>query len=221
MSPLPVETFPSLSEIPSCRHVFINRIPGLAVNVEREAALERLKLPHSSIREQLGFASPVTAEQIHGKGIAVVDESTRGAVAGVDGLITSCADVCLGIYVADCSAVYLVDPEKSCIGLVHSGKKGTDLGIVPEAIAMMHSRFGSEPGDIVVQISPCIRPPHYEVDFSAGIMAQCRESGVKKIHDSGICTASDLERYYSYRAELGKTGRMLALICLNGAILAG
>jgi polyphenol oxidase len=30
-----------------------------------------------------------------------------------------------------------------------------------------------------------------------------------------VCTACDLHRYYSYRAEKGKTGRMLALIGLN------
>jgi copper oxidase (laccase) domain-containing protein len=35
---------------------------------------------------------------------------------------------------------------------------------------------------------------------------------VKEIRDSGVCTACDLDHYYSYRAEKGKTGRMLALI---------
>jgi hypothetical protein len=33
-----------------------------------------------------------------------------------------------------------------------------------------------------------------------------------------VCTACDLARYYSYRAEKGKTGRMLALLGLNPAI---
>jgi len=66
-----------------------------------------------------------------------------------------------------------------------------------------------------VQLSPCIRPPHYEVDFAAEIVRQCRASGVKTIHDSGVCTACDLKRYYSYRAEKGKTGRMLALLGLE------
>jgi copper oxidase (laccase) domain-containing protein len=30
--------------------------------------------------------------------------------------------------------------------------------------------------------------------------------------DCGLNTASDLSRFYSYRKELGKTGRMMALI---------
>jgi len=79
----------------------------------------------------------------------------------------------------------------------------------------MVESFGSEPAELIVQLSPCIRPPHYEVDFAAEIVHHCRALGVKEIHDSGVCTACDLGRYYSYRAEQGKTGRMLALIGLN------
>jgi copper oxidase (laccase) domain-containing protein len=79
----------------------------------------------------------------------------------------------------------------------------------------MRRHFGSNPRDLVVQLSPCIRPPHYEIDFAAEIVSQCRAAGVMEIHDSGVCTACDLHRYYSYRAEKGKTGRMLALIGLE------
>ena len=113
---------------------------------------------------------------------------------------------------ADCCAVYIVDPKTPAIGLAHSGRKGTELGVVPNAIREMIDRFSSDPADMIVQLSPCIRPPHYEVDFAAEIISQCHALGVKEIHDSDTCTACDLKRYYSYRAEKGKTGRMLALI---------
>ncbi|HWX18214.1 MAG TPA: polyphenol oxidase family protein [Chthoniobacterales bacterium] len=134
--------------------------------------------------------------------------------AGCDGIITNQREVVLGIHVADCCAVYIVDPEKPAIGLVHSGKKGTELGVVTNAIAQMKAHFGSNPADLVVQLSPCVRPPHYEVDFAAKIIGQCRAQGVKQIHDSGVCTACHPDLYYSYRAEKGKTGRMLALLAL-------
>ena len=212
---MPVETFPALDEVAFCRHAFIGRIPDLDVNVERAAVLERLAPHHAIIRRKLGFAPPVTAEQVHGTGIAVVNEQTIGPVPGVDGLLTDSPGVCLGIYVADCCAVYLLDTVQHCIGLIHSGKKGTELGIVPAAIETMRARFASAPEDLAVQISPCIRPPFYEVDIAADIAAQCRATGVRRIHDSGACTAADLRRYYSYRVERGKTGRMLALFGLN------
>ena len=129
-------------------------------------------------------------------------------------MITNQRRVALGIHVADCCAVYIVDPQRPAIGLIHSGKKGTALGIVAKAIEQMGKAFASTPAELIVQLSPCIRPPHYEIDFAGDVVKQCRAAGVKQIHDGGACTACDLERYYSYRAEKGKTGRMLALLAL-------
>ncbi len=165
----------------------------------------------------LGEKFFATAEQVHGNKVAVIDAPMPGdrCHAGADGLVTNQPDVLLGIYVADCGAVYLVDPVRRCLGLVHSGKKGTELAIVERAIRAMEENFGSDPRDLVVQLSPCIRPPHYEIDFAAEIVRQARRAGVAQVHDSGLCTASDLARYYSYRAEKARTGRMLALLALG------
>jgi copper oxidase (laccase) domain-containing protein len=46
------------------------------------------------------------------------------------------------------------------------------------------------------------------------IRADAERAGVPadRIRDDGICTASDLGRFYSYRMEKGRTGRMLALL---------
>jgi polyphenol oxidase len=226
---LPFEQFPALSTIGICRHVFIQRIPGIDVSHDKAEVLERLDAAHREIRNATGFGNwPLfTAEQIHGNKIAVVARAIASAVlSGVDGrefpacdsIITNQRSVALGIYVADCCAVYVVDPKTPAIGLVHSGRKGTELGVVTNAIRQMIERFGSDPGNMIVQLSPCIRPPHYEIDFAAEISRQCRTLGVRHIHDSGACTACDLGRYYSYRAEKGKTGRMLAVLALDPTI---
>ena len=98
---------------------------------------------------------------------------------------------------------------------MHSGKKGTELGIATNAIQLMEQRFGSRAADLVVQLSPCIRPPHYEIDFAAEIVRSVRARGVEQVHDCATCTACDLERYYSYRVEKGRTGRMLALLAMR------
>src|SRR5206468_3796078 len=59
----------------------------------------------------------------------------------------------------------------------------------------------------------------YVADCCAAVITRtCRSLSVKQIHDYGICTACDFGSYYSYRAEKGKTGRMLALIGLNPTI---
>jgi copper oxidase (laccase) domain-containing protein len=54
--------------------------------------------------------------------------------------------------------------------------------------------------------------PEYDVDFAATIRQQAIEAEIGEFYDSQICTASDLSSYYSYRKELGRTGRMMALI---------
>ena len=222
MVDVPFEQFPALSAIGICRHAFAQRIPGINVSHDKAEVLKRLDAAHREIRNAIGIGDWLlfTAQQIHGNKIAIVDAPmTSGKeFAACDGIITNQRGIVLGVYVADCCAVYIVDSKTPAIGLVHSGRKGTDLGVVPNAITQMSDRFGSDSANIIVQLSPCIRPPHYEVDFTAEIVSQCRALGVQEIHDSGVCTACDLKRYYSYRAEKGKTGRMLAVFGLNPTI---
>ena len=217
-SVLPIETFPALERV-GCHHGFVGRVPGIELSHDKAVVLENLDKVHRRARQILGLGGRkfITVHQVHGDKIARVDSvpATDRCFERCDALITNQRDVCLGIYVADCCAVYLVDRDARAIGLVHSGKKGTALGVVRSAIESMRQEFGIEPGDLIVQLSPCIRPPHYEIDFAAEIVRQCRDAGVEEIFDSGICTACDLERYYSYRAEKGRTGRMLALLGLE------
>ena len=214
-----LERFPSLTAISSVRHAFIARIPGIDVSADKAEALRRLDAIHREYRNELeiGDWPLLTAQQVHGDRIVVIDRpvGSDNKFEGYDGFITNRQKIALGIHVADCCAVYIVDPKTPVVGLVHSGKKGTELGIAAKAIELMQERFGSVPADLVVELSPCIRPPHYEVDFAATIIAQCRAARVKNIHDSGVCTACDVDRYYSYRLEKGKTGRMLALLGLK------
>ncbi len=213
----PAEFFPALSALEKVRHAFLQRVPGLEVKVDRDEALVRLAALHEQTRATLGFAGMplITATQVHGRAVAKVEAATAVPVQNVDALITNQPGVCLGIYVADCCAIYFVDPVRRAIGLAHSGRKGTELQITTAVIEALHEQFGSEPRDLVVQLSPCIRPPHYEVDFAAEIVRQAQAAGVVQVKDCGICTACDLERYYSYRLEKGKTGRLLALLALT------
>jgi copper oxidase (laccase) domain-containing protein len=216
-SDLPLDRFEALAQLP-VRHGFIRRVPGVALSNDKAVVLANLDEVHRRARRDLGLERRIfaTAQQVHGNKIAVIDSPLVHAhcFEGCDGLITNQPNVCLGIYVADCCAVYFVDRKGRAIGLVHSGKKGSALGIVRNAIGLLRDYFGVNGADLIAPLSPCIRPPHYEIDFAAQIIEQCRDAGVEEIHDSGICTACDLDRYYSYRAEKGRTGRMLALLGL-------
>jgi copper oxidase (laccase) domain-containing protein len=209
-------TFPLLSALPGVAHRFTLRHPSIPVDAERAEVVERLWGWHREQAQEMGFApsSFCTAEQVHGKGVAVIDEATRAPIPQVDGIITNKPGLLIGIYVADCGAIYLADPVTGALGVLHSGKKGSELGIVAEGLRLMKEQFGTRPADVWVQLGPCIRPPAYEVDFPQQIRESCLAAGVLPEHyaDCGLCTASDLTRYYSYRQEKGRTGRMLALL---------
>ena len=213
------EIFPVLDATGVSMSAFIRRIPGIDVSHDKAEALRRLDTVHRAIRTGLGLGDwpLVTAEQVHGNAVSVIDQpiTAEKVFEGCDGMITNQRRVALGIYVADCCAVYLVDPVRPAVGLVHSGKKGSQLDIAGVALDQMRARFGSRMQDMIVQLSPCIRPPHYEIDFAAQIIEQCRSRGVTRMSDRGVCTACDLDLYYSYRAEKGRTGRMLALLGLK------
>jgi hypothetical protein len=215
MPDCPFETFPALSALPVV-HAFTGRVPGIDVRIDRTAALERLAEHHAEIRQHIGAGDRqlFTAEQVHGAHVATVLAGDSTHVQGADALITDDPSACLGIYVADCGPVWLADPVRRAIGCIHSGKKGTQLGIVTAAIEAMEKNYGCVRSDIVAQLGPCIRPPNYEIDFAADIIRQCREAGLISVHDCGRCTAADSGSYYSYRREKGQTGRMLALLAL-------
>lgn len=211
-----------INRVPGIRAGWIGRLAGIETSTDRDETLGRLRPLHESrVRADFGKERWSRAEQVHGSGVAVVPgDGSRlklsgdglPVVSGVDGLVTNTPGEVLGIYVADCGAIWLADRGTGAVGLLHSGKKGTELNILGEGIALMGREFGTRPEDLVVVLGPCIRPPHYEIDFAAEIARQAIQAGVGEFHDLGEDTAADLEKYYSYRIEKGNTGRMLALI---------
>lgn len=218
------EAFPFLDplrKLAGVRADWIGRVEGVDTDADRDEVLRRLREIHEA-RVRAGFGGAGhwwRAEQIHGTAVAVVPGPATTlagdglpVVPGVDGLVTATPGEVLGIYVADCGPIWLADRGSGAVGLLHSGKKGTEGGILGEGIRVMGERFGTRPVDLVVVLGPCIRPPHYEIDFAADIARQAAQAGVGEFHDAGTDTACDLAANYSYRIEKGRTGRMLALI---------
>ena len=193
---------------------FVERIPEIPTSTNKEETLSKL-LPHHALAAlRMGYSSTHLAEQVHGSKIITVTPETPMISDGADGFTSNTPGTLLGIHVADCGAVYLIDQRTKAIALLHSGKKGTEANITGQAIERMTQEFGTNPADLVAVLAPCIRPPHYEIDFASTIREQALVAGISEenYHDQKLCTASNLERYYSYRVEKGNTGRMLALL---------
>ncbi len=206
-----------INAIPGNFARFITRVPGIELTTDRAAVIAALTPEHERVLNEAGIEPKMLrrAQQVHGNKVALVgDIGCSYPVEGVDGLFCAGkADSCLGIYVADCAAVWIYDTATGSRGLVHSGKLGTQQNIVGELLTAMRKILGVQPANCIAVISPCIRPPHYEVDIPTTIAGQLAAAGLhaENIIDSGLDTAADLDTFYSYRVEKGRTGRMLAL----------
>ncbi|MDZ4816818.1 MAG: polyphenol oxidase family protein [Verrucomicrobiota bacterium] len=209
--------FKELQAIHCINHLLTRRISDIDVQGERDVVLERLAETHRRCLEKAGMpaAKLVRANQVHGHNSVIVAEPQILPVPHTDGLITRTRGLPLGIYVADCCPVYIVDPVQPAIALVHAGRKGMEQEIVGKTVDTMKTAFGSNPADMSVFLGPCIHGDHYEVDIPQKLIAQCHALGITKVTDSGKCTACLPSDYYSYRMEKGKTGRMLAVLMLN------
>jgi YfiH family protein len=162
-----------------------------------------------------------------------------------DGILTDKPKITLLMRFADCVPIMLYDPRKHVAGLVHAGWQGTVKKIVARAVEKMQESFQCVPKDIHAGIGPSIGPDHYEIQKDVierfqGIFGKeetdsfvslneqkltldlwkanefiLRKAGVENIEISGLCTACDLTRWYSHRAENGITGRFGAVIGLK------
>lgn len=167
-------------------------------------------------------------------------ESMEDAIANCDALITDQKNVVLSVLTADCVPVLLYDRKKEVIAAVHAGWKGTKAKIVAKTVQKMVDRFGSDAKDIIAGIAPSIGACCYEVgedvaghfvDYPQALekkgakymldlpkinQEQLLHAGVLESHVavSHICTACEVDRFFSYRQEEGCSGRFMSMIVL-------
>lgn len=111
-------------------------------------------------------------DQMHTSHVHVVSENDLGIKwprrlplhrRYVDGVVTDIPDVLLTAYGGDCPPVYLADPVRKAVGLVHAGRKGT-LGRIPSvAVGRMVISFGCDPKDMYAVIGPGVCMDCYEM----------------------------------------------------------
>lgn len=196
------------------------------------------------------FESLFDVWQVHGTEVvcAQAPRSPDHAHMRADAILTDRPGVTLFMRFADCVPVFLFDPLKKVVGLVHAGWLGTVKQTAASAVQAMQACYGCRPGDILAGIGPSIGAHHYEVgpdvvaqvqtafgveasallsssngasqegrallDLWAANRLVLERSGVRHIEISGICTACDMEDWYSHRGEKGQTGRFGTLIAL-------
>jgi purine-nucleoside/S-methyl-5'-thioadenosine phosphorylase / adenosine deaminase len=164
------------------------------------------------VREQAGVERLAQGRQVHGSRVVV---DGRG-IEEADGQVTTARGVAATALVADCLPVALAGPE--AVAMVHAGWRGLAAGVLEAGVEAA--------GAVCAAIGPGIGPCCYEVgddvravfgtsertlDLKAIARARLQDAGVREVHDCGLCTSCDAERFFSHRRDRGVTGRQAGL----------
>jgi len=154
------------------RHEGVSRTPYNSLNL----GTGTLDQPHnvegnrSLLARAFGTTqeSLVTVKQVHGDDILIIDELNEDyshfLSLEADAIITNQKGVMIGVCVADCAPILLLDEKNGVIAAVHAGWKGTAARLAAKTVAGMEAMFGSKPADLQAAIGPCISACCYEVD---------------------------------------------------------
>jgi len=162
----------------------------------------------------------------------------RPPVEATDSLVSTAAHIPLMLCFADCVPVVIVGPGPS-VAVVHAGWRGALASLPGKTVGILCSEVGCESADARAYIGAHIGACHYEVgsellsqfvntfgtfaradsgglDLDAVVSASLERAGVARCNIArlGICTAEATDRFFSYRAEGGVTGRHAALACV-------
>jgi YfiH family protein len=171
-----------------------------------------VRLNRERVREQAGVERLAQGRQVHGTRVVVDGQGIEEA----DGQVTTEAGVAAVVLVADCLPVALAGSEG--VGVVHAGWRGLAAGVLEAGVEAA--------GAVCAAIGPGIGPCCYEVgddvravfgttertlDLKAIARVRLEAAGVGEIHDCGLCTSCDAERFFSHRRDRGVTGRQAGL----------
>ena len=119
----------------------------------------------------IDYRDTVSAQQVHKDRIALVRKEDKGkgvfkystGIAETDALITDIPGIPLLMCYADCVPIFILDPVKKVIALIHSGRRGTELELVLKTLFKMKKIFETNPHSCLAAIFPSIGPCCYHM----------------------------------------------------------
>jgi YfiH family protein len=142
-------------------------LPAPHVFTTRDVILRSDQREWRLVAESLGVAPDrlFLIKQVHGTGVAVARRGSpaRWTSPEADIIISDDPSVAIGVRVADCAPVLLVDPVRNVVGAAHAGWRGTAAGVSARAVDAMRETFGTDPADLIVAVGPSLGPCCAEV----------------------------------------------------------
>jgi YfiH family protein len=132
-----------------------------------------------AVAAALGVQSPSIrlVKQVHRAAVAFAKRRNRSqwATPEADIILSDDSEVVIAVRVADCAPILIADPRRRAVAAVHAGWRGTLQGAARAAVAAMVHELGSDAGDLVAAIGPCLGVCCGEV--GAEVVEAFREAG--------------------------------------------
>lgn len=211
------------------------------VNENRSIALRALGL--FDHRDRLTMADQVHGENVEVVGPDLAGAGAWAArgpmpLPATDAMITCLESVPLLMCFADCVPVVLVAPGP-CVAVIHAGWRGALASLPGKTALKLAEAARVDSTEIIAYVGPHIGGCCYQVgadlisqfrtafgkvtragssnlDLGLVVQESLSRTGVRacSVAHTGVCTAHQTERFFSHRAESGRTGRHGALGCI-------
>lgn len=191
------------------------------------------------LQKEIGDERPLLwLNQTHG---ARVQQCYQPEAADADAALAISNEYACVVLTADCLPVMFCNRAGTQVAVAHAGWRGLAGGVLEATIAAMNT----DPDDILVWLGPAIsnaqfevgpevygafvavhpdtadafdhspyRLGHYMADLYRLARFRLEALGVNHISGGHFCTACE-SRFYSFRRDGGKTGRMASVIWIN------
>ncbi|PFG09841.1 peptidoglycan editing factor PgeF [Marinobacter sp. LV10MA510-1] len=195
------------------------------------------------LADHLGLSAQRFAwlNQVHGTVVVEVTAQNLSQLPPADASYTREPGVVCAILTADCLPVILCNRQGTIVGAAHAGWRSLCGGVLENLITAMAEpaenlmawlgpaigpdqfEVGPEVRQAFINHSPQAasaftsegaRPGHYMADIYQLATQRLQQASVSSINGGGLCTASDPQRFFSYRRD-GQTGRMATLVVLQ------
>ena len=226
------------------RHGGVSRAPYTSLNLAEHVGddADAVATNREIFFQQSELTDLYYCQQIHSDRVIDADCTTSAALKQhpeADALVSARHGVPLGIFTADCVPIFILDVVTPAIGIAHAGWRGTLARIAVNTLARMQNRFGTLAINCQVHLGPSIQKccytvstelinqftEHFGSNIHRGTNLSLQTANVNQLMEIGLpaasisvspfCTACRTDIFYSHRAELGQTGRMLSFIQLN------
>ena len=211
--------------------------PSNMENLQNEAHENR-----ELLKEKLGVSEIITAKQVHGDNVEIIDEKNFFYDA-TDALISNIPSTVMLLNYADCVPVILYSKKDNTGAVIHAGWRGTSKQIVSKTVDKLTKEMGISPENITALIGPSIGKccfeteedvfirliqdtrknelyeksgKKYKIDLKLLNKYQLMEKDIHNIDICDYCTCCMSDIFFSYRKEKGKTARHSAVLKIRG-----